>query len=309
MAKIGMLCLPRFDWRDQGVRRVLVAMGPAVLGVSAAQISALINTQLAAALGDGRISWITYADRLMEFPSALLGVALGTVLLPSLAKLHADANPDEYTSLLDWGLRLAFMLALPAAVALWVLAIPLVSTLYQYGRFTVNDVLQTRTALLGYSVGLLGLIVVKILAPGFFARQVMTTPVKIAFATVLVSQTLALILMFPLGHAGLTLSTSIGACFNASLLFWFLRKRGIYVPRAGWPLFVAKLVVALFVLAAVLLWLGGPASYWLAASLWEKVPRLAGVCAAGAAAYFGALWLLGFRLADFNRRDIAAAEP
>ncbi len=308
LARIGMLWRPRFDWRDDGVRRVLVAMGPAVLGVSAAQVSALINTQLAAALGDGRISWITYADRLMEFPSALLGVALGTVLLPSLAKLHADAKPDEYTSLLDWGLRLAFMLALPAAVALWVLAIPLVSTLYQYGRFNVNDVLQTRTALLGYSVGLLGLIVVKILAPGFYARQVMTTPVKIAFVSVLVALAFALILMRPLGHAGLTLSTSIGACLNAGLLFWFLRKRGIYAPRAGWPLFVAKLVVALFALAAVLLWLVGPASYWLAASLWEKVPRLAGVCAAGAAAYFGALWLLGFRLADFNRRDIATDE-
>ena len=133
-----MLGRPRFDWRDEGVRRVLVAMGPAVIGVSAAQISALINTQLAASLGDGRISWITYADRLMEFPSALLGVALGTVLLPSLAKLHHDAKPAEYTSLLDWGLRLAFMLALPAAVALWVLAIPLISTLYQYGRFSVE---------------------------------------------------------------------------------------------------------------------------------------------------------------------------
>jgi putative peptidoglycan lipid II flippase len=306
LAKIGMLGRPRFDWRDEGVRRVLAAMGPAVLGVSAAQISALINTQLAAALGDGRISWITYADRLMEFPSALLGVALGTVLLPSLAKMHADAKPDQYTSLLDWGLRLAFMLALPAAVALWVLAIPLISTLYQYGRFTVNDVLQTRTALLGYSVGLLGLILVKILAPGFYARQIMATPVKIAFATVLVSQTLALILMFPLGHAGLTLSTSIGACLNAGLLFWFLRKRGIYVPGAGWLPFVAKLTVALFAFAAVLLWLGGPASFWLAASLWEKVGRLAGVCAAGAAAYFGALWLLGFRITDFNRRDVRA---
>ncbi len=114
------------------------------------------------------------------------------------------------------------------------LAIPLISTLYQYGRFTVNDVMQTRAALLGYSVGLLGLIVVKILAPGFYARQVMATPVKIAFTTVLVSQTLAVILMFPMGHAGLTLSTSIGACFNATLLFWFLRKRGYYVPSAGW---------------------------------------------------------------------------
>ena len=306
LLKIGMLGRPRFDWRDDGVRRVLVAMGPAVIGVSAAQISALINTQLAASLGNGRISWITYADRLMEFPSALLGVALGTVLLPSLAKLHHEAKPAEYTLLLDWGLRLAFMLALPAAVALWILSIPLISTLYQYGRFSIEDVHQTRTALLGYSVGLLGLIVVKILAPGFYARQVMSTPVKIAFATVLVSQTFALILMrTPLGHAGLTLSTSIGACFNAALLFWFLKKHGVYTPAAGWPRFVAKLVIALFVLAAVLLWLGGPASFWLAASPWEKVGRLAGVCAAGAAAYFGALWLLGFRLADFNRRDVS----
>jgi putative peptidoglycan lipid II flippase len=262
-------------------------------------------------LGDGRISWITYADRLMEFPTALLGVTLGTVLLPSLAKSHADENPAQYTALLDWGLRLAFMLALPAAVALWVLAIPLISTLYQYGRFTMNDVLQTRAALLGYSVGLLGLIAVKILAPGFYARQSMATPVKIAFVTVLVSQTFALILMFPMGHAGLTLSTSIGACLNAVLLFWFLRKRGHYVPSAGWLAFVSKLAIALFALAAVLFWLGGPASFWLSASLWPKVGRLAGVCATGAAAYFGALLLLGFRIADFSRRELQpdAAAP
>jgi putative peptidoglycan lipid II flippase len=309
LAKIGMLAAPRFDWRDEGVRRVLAAMGPAVLGVSAAQISALINTQLASALPNGSLSWITYADRLMEFPSALLGVALGTVLLPSLAKHHADENPEQYTALLDWGLRLVFLLALPAAVALWLLAVPLIATLYQYGRFTVVDVWQTRAALLGYSVGLLGLIVVKILAPGFYARQVMTTPVKIAFTTVLVSQTLAVILMFPLEHAGLTLSTSIGACFNAALLYGFLRKRGFYTPSPGWPRFLAKLAIALVVLGGVLWWLGGPASFWLSASLWDKVGRLAGVCAAGAGAYFGALWALGFRIADFNRREAHSDEP
>ncbi|MEP7183568.1 MAG: murein biosynthesis integral membrane protein MurJ [Betaproteobacteria bacterium] len=306
LAKLGMLPRPRIDWRDEGVRRVLLAMGPAVLGVSAAQISVLINTQLAAALGDGRVSWITYADRLMEFPTALLGVALGTVLLPSLAKHHADANPQEYSALLDWGLRLAFLLALPAAVALWVLATPLISTLYQYGRFTPGDVIQTREALLGYSVGLLGLILVKILAPGFYARQDMRTPVKIAFATVLVAQTLAVILMYRIGHAGLTLATSIGACLNATLLFWFLKRHRIYAPRPGWLLFVSKEVVALFVLAALLAAIAGPASFWLGASLWEKVLRLAWVCAAGAAAYFAALWLLGFRLADFARADAEA---
>jgi putative peptidoglycan lipid II flippase len=197
---------------------------------------------------------------------------------------------------------------LPAAVALWLLAVPLISTLYQYGRFTVNDVLQTRAALLGYSVGLLGLIIVKILAPGFYARQVMKTPVKIAFFTVLITQTLAVMLMFPLGHAGLTLATSVGACFNATLLFWFLRKRRYYVPSAGWLPFLAKLFVALCVLAGVLVWLGGSESFWLSASLWPKAGRLAGVCAAGAIAYFASLWLLGFRVADFNRRE-AHAEP
>ncbi len=308
LMSIGMLPRPRFDWRDPGVRRVLVAMGPAVIGVSAAQISALINTQLAASLGDGRISWITYADRLMEFPSALLGVALGTVLLPTLAKHHADARPEDYSSLLDWGLRLAFMLALPAAVALWILALPLVSTLYQYGRFTVNDVVQTRAALLGYSVGLLGLILVKILAPGFYARQILKTPVKIAFVTVLVAQCFALLLMVPLGHAGLTLSTSIGACLNAALLFWFLRKRGIYTPAPGWLMFLSKLVVALFVLALVLVPAAGPAPFWLEGGLWAKAGRLAAVIAAGGIAYLGALWLLGFRLADFNRTDGAGGQ-
>jgi putative peptidoglycan lipid II flippase len=297
LAKIAMLPRPRFDWRDEGVRRVLVAMGPAVLGVSAAQISALINTQLAAALGDGRISWITYADRLMDF-RALLGVALGTVLLRR-SRSYADQNPTRYMALLI-SLRLAFLLA---AVALWILAIPMISTLYQYGRFTVDDVLQTRVALLGYSVGLLGLILVKILAPGFYARQMMKTPVKIAFVTVLVSQTLAVILMFPLGHAGLTLSTSIGACLNATLLFVPAQER-IYgrTPVAAVRFEGDR---GPFVLA-VLLWLGGPASYWLSASLWAKVSRLAGVCLAGAGAYFGALWLLGFRLADFNRSEIEA---
>jgi putative peptidoglycan lipid II flippase len=226
--KLGMLPRFRFDWRDEGVRRVLSAMGPAVLGVSAAQISALINTQFAAYLGDGRISWITYADRLMEFPSALLGVALGTVLLPSLAKHHHDANDAQYRELLDWGLRLTFLLALPAALALAVLATPLIATLYQYGRFTVNDVWQTRAALLGYSVGLLGLIAVKILAPGFYARQNMKTPVKIAFLTVLVTQLLALVLMFQIGHAGLTLATLVGLCFNGTLFYWAIPRQQVF---------------------------------------------------------------------------------
>ncbi|MCC6195537.1 MAG: murein biosynthesis integral membrane protein MurJ [Burkholderiales bacterium] len=303
LARLGMLPRPRFDWRDEGVRRILLLMGPAVIGVSAAQISALINTQLAASLGDGRVSWITYADRLMEFPSALLGVALGTVLLPSLAQHYSDARHDEYSALLDWGLRLAILLALPAAFALWLLAVPLITTLYQYGKFGVADVWMTRAALLGYSVGLLALILVKILAPGFYARQQIRTPVKISFFTVAVTTLLGVVFMQFLGHAGLTLATSLGACVNASLLFWFLRKNGYYAPASGWLAFVSRVVIALGVLAAVLYWAAGPAEFWLNAGLWARVGRLFLVVVAGAAAYFGALWLLGFRFADFNRRE------
>jgi putative peptidoglycan lipid II flippase len=303
LARLGMLPKPSFAWRDPGVRRVLIAMGPAALGVSAAQVSALINTQLAAWLGDGRISWITYADRLMEFPSALLGVAIGTVILPSLAKHHADADQLQYSALLDWGIRVALLFALPAAIALWLLAVPLIATLYQYGRFTPHDVFQVRTALIGYAVGLAALILVKILAPGFFARQNLKTPVKIAFFTVLVTQAFALTLMWPLGHAGLTLATSLGACVNAGLLFTFLYRRRHYVPSPGWLGFASRLVVALGVLAAVLAFLAGPASYWIEAGLWTRVGRLGFVIAAAGVAYFGTLWLLGFRLADFSRRE------
>ena len=305
---IGMFprpALPVTAWRDEGVRRVLKAMAPAIVGVSAGQISVLINTQLAALLGDGRVSWITYADRLMEFPSALLGVALGTVLLPSLAQHYSDANHERYSDLLDWGLRLACLLALPAALALWLLAVPLVSTLYQYGRFSVNDVWQTRAALLGYSVGLPGLILVKILAPGFYARLDMRTPVRYAFITVLVTQGLGVLFAWPagLGHAGLTLAISIGATLNAFLLFRQLRKRKHFIPQPGWLMFASKLVIALGVLAAVILWLSPAASAWLGMSLWQRVGHLALVVFAGAGAYFASLFLLGFRLADFDRRE------
>jgi putative peptidoglycan lipid II flippase len=300
---LHMLPRPRIDWGDPGVRRVLRAMAPAVIGVSAGQITILVNTQLASGLGDGRISWITYADRLMEFPTAILGVALGTVLLPSLSRHHADADRAQYSSLLDWGIRLSFLLALPAAVALWLLSVPIISTLYEYGKFTAQDALQTRTALLGYTVGLVGLVVVKILAPGFYARQNVRTPVKIAFVSVLVGLCLSFILMQFLGHAGLTLATSLGACLNALLLFIYLRRSGAYHPEPGWIMFVARIAIALGVLALLLWAISGPASWWMHASVWGRIARLALTGGAAIVVYFGALWLLGFRLRDFNRRE------
>src|SRR6267142_593629 len=190
LARMGLLPRWRLDLAHPGVRRILKLMGPAAFGVSISQISQVINTIFASYLGDGRVSWLYYADRLMEFPSGLLGVALGTILLPSLSKYHAEASHEEYAKLLDWGLRLTLILAAPAAVALALLSVPLVTTLFHYGQFGVHDVWMTCQAVVAYSVGLLGLILVKVLAPGFYARQNIATPVRIAIVTLIATQAL-----------------------------------------------------------------------------------------------------------------------
>jgi putative peptidoglycan lipid II flippase len=314
LAKIGMLPLPRFGFTDPGVRRILLLMGPAVLGVSVAQISLLINTIIASFLGDSRISWLYYADRLMEFPTALLGVALGTVLLPSLSKYHSASDEGEYSKLLDWGLRLTFVLAAPAAVALALLSVPLVTTLFHYGRFGEHDVWMTRQALVAYSVGLLGLILVKVLAPGFYARQNIATPVRIAVVTLIATQALNALFVLSLKqggleistgigpHAGLALAIGLGACLNAGLLYRKLRQHGIYSPQPGWGAFTLKVAAALATMALALWLASGPAAWWLGASGALRVAAVTGLVLLGGTAYFVSLGLLGFRLGDFARR-------
>ena len=302
LAKIGMLPRPRLSFSDPGVRRILLLMGPAVLGVSVAQVSLLINTIFASYLEDGSVSWLYYADRLMEFPTGLLGVALGTILLPSLSKYHSASDENEYSKLLDWGLRLTFILAAPAAVALALLSVPLVTTLFHYGQFGERDVWMTRQALMAYSAGLLGLILVKVLAPGFYARQNIATPVRIAIVTLIATQLLNAALIVPLKHAGLALAIGLGACLNAGLLYRKLREYGIYHPQAGWRMFTLKVAAALATMAVVL-WLAmGPERWWLGASGATRAAAIAGLVLLGGAAYFGALWILGFRLRDFSRR-------
>ena len=301
LAKIGML--PRFDpvWRDEGVQRVLKLMAPAVLGVSVAQISLLINTIFASFLETGSVSWLYYADRLMEFPAGLLGAALGTILLPSLAKTHAAGNSGDFSALLDWGLRLTLMLTLPASLALAMLAVPLLSTLFQYGAFAATDVLRTREALVAYSIGLTGLILVKVLAPGFYARQDIRTPVKIALITLALTQLMNVAFIGWLKHAGLALSIGLASCFNAAMLWRGLRRRAVYRPQPGWGLFTAKLLVALLVLGGVLWFAAGADTAWLAMGGEQRVLKLAGAVCGGIASYFATLFLLGFRLRDFRR--------
>jgi len=296
---------PRIRWapRDEGVMRIVRLMAPAALGVSVAQVSLLINTQIASHLGNGAVSWLYFADRLMEFPSALLGVALGTVILPSLVRHHAAEDTQAYSRLLDWGLRLTLLLALPAAVALGLIAVPLVATLFWHGEFLQHDVMMTRNALIAYAVGLPGIILVKILAPGFYAKQNIRTPVKVAIATLVVTQLLNAAVVPFFAHAGLALSISLGACFNAAWLYWLMRRARTYLPEPGWAEFLVKLVVALYLMGGALWYSMGSESSWFEISAGGRAAKLAAVIAAGVIAYFGSLWMMGFRPRDFSRHE------
>ncbi|HEX5310516.1 murein biosynthesis integral membrane protein MurJ [Aquabacterium sp.] len=310
LLKIGMV--PRIGvtlsaWRTArahpGVGRILKQMAPAILGVSVAQLSLLVNTQIASHLGAGAVSWLTYADRLMEFPTAMLGVALGVVLLPQLSRAQAGGDAARFSDLLDWGLRLVLLLALPAAVALLVFAKPLVAVLYHYGRFTPNDVQQTVLALSCYGVGLMGLIGVKVLAPGFYATQDIKTPVRIGITVLAITQGFNVIFVPLLGHAGLALSIGLGSLVNASWLLLGLRKAGRYQPASGWALFTLRVVFATAVLG-VGLWLATTHIDWIGLHT-QKMLRVGAMaaCLVGAAVlYFGTLAATGLNLKKAIRR-------
>ena len=303
LKRIGMLTWPRWDPKDAAVVRILKLMAPAALGVSVAQVSLLINTQIASFLGNGPVSWLYFADRLMEFPSALLGVALGTVILPSLVRHHAANDPAAYSKLLDWGLRVSLLFSLPAAVGLGMLATPLVATLFWHGEFTRNDVLMTRHALIAYAVGLAGIILVKILAPGFYAKQNIRTPVKVAIVTLVVTQLLNIAFVPWLKHAGLALAISLGACFNAAWLWYLMRRAGTFHAEPGWGAFLLKLAVALYLMGGAL-WYGmGTEASWFEIPATTRAIKLGFVIVGAAVVYFASLAVMGFRPRDFTRHE------
>ncbi|WP_295646496.1 murein biosynthesis integral membrane protein MurJ [uncultured Methylibium sp.] len=293
----------RAAWSHPGVHRVLKQMAPAILGVSVAQISLLINTQIATQIGAGAVSWLSYADRLMEFPTALLGVALGVVLLPQLSATQAQGDGERYAALLDWGLRLVLLLALPCAVALIVFPKALVAVLYHRGAFSAVDVQQTVTALMGYGAGLLGLVALKVLAPGFYAKQDIRTPVKVALFVLVLTQLLNLVFVPWFGHAGLALAIGCGALVNALLLLVGLHRRGSWRPAPGWLGFALKVVAGSALMGAGLAW-AAQAFDWVALGSQEllRAGALAAVLGGAAIVYFGVLLVLGIRPAQFVRR-------
>ena len=302
LARLGLLPRWRLDWSNPGVQRVLRLMAPAAFGVSVSQVSLLINTIFASFLVSGSVSYLYYADRLMELPAGVLGVAVGTILLPSLAKYHADANHAEYARLLDWGLRVTVLLATPAAAALAVLALPFVVTLFKYGRFTAEDAWMTSHALVAYSVGLVGMILVKILAPGFYARQNVTTPVKIGVLTLVATQAMNLAFIGPLKHTGLALAIGLGACLNAALLYRNLRQAGIFNPEPGWMAFLLKIAAAVGFMSVVLFTTMGEPAWWMVATWGPKLAAALGLVALGIASYAACLAAFGLRPRDFSRK-------
>jgi putative peptidoglycan lipid II flippase len=284
-------------WADPASQNIARLMVPALLGVSVAQISLLINTQIASHLTPGSVSWLTYADRLMEFPTAMLGVAIGVVLMPQLSAAKAAGDDARYSAMLDWGLRLVVLLAVPCGVALLTFAQPLVATLYHYGAFTDRDVQQTTTALMGYGAGLLGLVAIKVLAPGFYASQDIKTPVRIAIVVLVVTQLLNLAFVPFLQHAGLALAIGIGALINALWLLIGLKRRGSYTPAPGWGVFALQVVAASALLAVFLLWAAGAVNWiGLKSHSFERIGLLALVLLGSAALYFVALWVSGLKV-------------
>lgn len=294
LKRLGLLPRLTIDFRDSGVNRTINLMLPAIFSVSVTQINLLLDTLIASFLTVGSVSWLYYSDRLVEFPLGILGLALGTVILPRLSKNHVAEDTMAFSKALDWGLRLALLVGLPATIGLVLLAEPMLSTLFQYNEFSINDVHYAGQSLKAYAIGLLGYLLIKVLVPGFTARMDMKTPVHYGVIAMIVSLALNVVLVFPLAHAGLALATSLGAFFNALLLLKKLLRDKVYQPASGWLLFIIRILLASTAMSTVLYFLVD-ASWWNHWSSLERVLNLLKWILVGMAVYAAILVLTGLR--------------
>ena len=299
---LRLLPRPRWGWRHPGVRRIGKLMLPAILGSSVAQVNLIVDRIIASFLVTGSISWLYYSDRLLEFPLGIFAIALATVILPGLSRRHAEQSMAAFSATLDWALKLVLVIALPAAVGMFILAGPMLATLFQYGEFTPYDVRMASLSLMAYSVALLGFTLVKVLSPGYFARQDIRTPVRVSIRAMLLNVGLNIVFVVPMvllaipgAHAGLAAATGLAAVYNASALYRGLRSTGVYQPGEGWRRLGFQVLAANFAMAAVLLGLAGPLDDWLEAVWHERGLRLAGSILAGLAVYAVTLLALGLR--------------
>lgn len=296
VARLGLLVRPQYQPKDEGVKRIGSLMVPALFGVSVSQINLLLDTLLASFLESGSVSWLYYSDRLSNLPLGVFAIAIGVVILPALSGKHAADEKDSFSRTLDWAVRMVFLIALPASLALILLAMPLMSTIFFHGEVTAYDVGKMTLSLQAYGSGLLAFMMIKVLAPGYYARQDTKTPVKIGVQAMVVNMVLNLILVFPFAHAGLALATSLSAYFNAYMLYRGLRQQGVYLPQAGWWSFAFKLLLANGALLGLMWWLMGPAQAWLDWSPSWRAGWMALIVVSGVLLYFALLIAAGLRL-------------
>ena len=295
VAQLGLLVRPRLGFSDARVKQVMKLMLPAMFGVSVAQINLLLDTVLASLLQSGSVSWLYYSDRLMELPLGVFGIAIATVILPGLSQRHASKSPQAFSDTLDWALRMVLLVGVPAAIALGLLAEPLVATLFHYGAMGDQDVLFSAASLRAYALGLLFFMLIKVLAPGYFARQDMKTPVRIGIWAMASNMLLNLLLVWQFAHVGLAMATSLSALLNAALLGWGLYRRKIWLPCAGWGLFSLRILLASTALCGVIYLAYRPVQVWLNWGLWQRVEHLAIIVVLGVLAYGIGLVLVGLR--------------
>ena len=301
LARLNLMPIPRMGWRDPGVRKIMKLMAPALFGASVYQLNSLVNTILASMLETGSVTWLYYTDRLIELPLGIFAVAIGTVILPSLSSKHADASPEAFSRTLDWAIRMVLLIGLPAALALFALAEPLLSTLFHYGEFSAFDVTQTAASLRAYSAGLLAAMLIKVLAPGFYARQDTRTPVRIGVLAMLANMLLGALLVWEWRHVGLASAMALSAWLNAGLLYLGLRRSGVYQPLPGWALQWLRMLLAGAAMVAACYWLSLQTTVWNEAGVWSRVGWLSLIVAAGVVIYLSSLVVLGLRVRHLRR--------
>jgi len=307
LANIHLLPSPKIDWQYPGVKKILRLMAPAIFGVSVSQINLLLDTVIASFLPTGSVSWLYYSDRLAELPLGVFGVAAATVILPNLSRQHAAKSEDEFNAILDWALRFVLLIAVPASIALMMIAEPLLAALFYDGsEIDQRDIVMAGFSLRAYALGVVAFMLIKVLAPGYFARQDTKTPVKIGLVAMAANMVMNLVFVlvlhhyFSLGHAGLALATSLAAFLNAGLLFRGLRRSGVYRAPSGWRSFAGMLLLANTIMAGALYLSLAQFGDWFAMAFLTRAFTVLGICAVGFVAYAATLLVCGFRLSQLR---------
>lgn len=300
LAKIDLFVWPAYNWKHPGVRRILKLMAPAVFGVSISQINLFLDTILASFLEDGSVSWLYYADRLIELPLGIFGIAIATVILPHLSTQHASKSTKGFGDTLDWGARWVVVLGIPAAVAMVVLAEPILVSLFYYGAFALSDVIKSAEALQAYTLALLSFMLIKVFATGYFSRQDTKTPVKIGIIAMVVNMVANIILIQFFAHVGLALATALSAFINAFLLYHGLSKAGVFSIKKETWFFVGRVFAASIVMVSSLLLLDLSTATWADWEFWMRIAVLIGAIVLGFSVFIGSLFIFGVRPKDLK---------